>query len=178
VVSGNAADLAGKDLKRLFLAHRGEVQAYLAARLRDRDVAADLTQETFLRFAEQGAHQDARAAVIHDRSYLYRTARNLAIDHLRRASRHPIDSMSPEDFVEIPGDQLNPEEIAAARERLDRLRAAVQELPKRTRQIFVLHRIEGLTYDDVADRLGISQSSVQKHLAMALQHVMLRLKSQ
>ena len=43
----------GKDLKRLFLAHRREIQAYLTERLRDADLAADLTQETFLRYAEQ-----------------------------------------------------------------------------------------------------------------------------
>ena len=80
-VSSGMRGLKGKDLKRLFVAHRREVQAYLTVRLRDREMAADLTQETFLRFAEQGA----RSAVLHDRSYLYRTAQNLAIDHLRRA---------------------------------------------------------------------------------------------
>ena len=173
-VSSGMRGLKGKDLKRLFVAHRRELQAYLTVRLRDREMAADLTQETFLRFAEQGA----RSAVLHDRSYLYRTAQNLAIDHLRRANRHRTDSVAHEAIAEIPADLPGPEEITAGRERLDCLRAAIQELPERTRQIFVLHRLEELTYDQVADRLGISESSVQKHLAKALQHVMRRLKPQ
>jgi RNA polymerase sigma factor (sigma-70 family) len=63
------------------------------------------------------------------------------------------------------------------RERLDRLRSVIQELPERTRQVFVLHRIEELTYGEVAARLGISESSVQKHLAKALQYVVQRLRS-
>ena len=56
--------MIGKDLKRLFLAHRRELQAYLTRRLRDREMAADLTQETFLRFAEQGS----RTTIVDDRS--------------------------------------------------------------------------------------------------------------
>ena len=77
----------GKDLKGLFLAHRRELQAYLTETLRDADTAADLTQETFLRYAEQ--RQGDGAMVIHERAYLYRTARNLAIDQSRRlAHRH------------------------------------------------------------------------------------------
>ncbi|MEJ1977957.1 MAG: RNA polymerase sigma factor [Acetobacteraceae bacterium] len=168
------AGLVGKDLKKLFLAHRREVQTYLAGRLRDQEVAADLTQDTFLRFAEQGAS----AAVVHDRSYLYRTAHNLAIDHARRAGRHRTDVTPHDELADIAEDRPGPEEIAGARERLDFLRAAIQELPERTRQVFVLHRIEELTYGEVAARLGISESSVQKHLAKALQHVMQRLKPQ
>ncbi len=164
--------VSGKDLKRLFLAHRRELNAYLAERLHDREVAADLTQDAFVRFAEQGA----QAAVMHDRSYLYRTAQNLAIDHVRRADRQRTDVTAHEDLAEIPEGLPSPEDIVNARERLDQLRAAIQELPQRTRQVFVLTRIEELTYYSVAMRLGISESAVQKHLATALQHVMQRLK--
>lgn len=160
-----------KDLRRLFLAHRRELQAYLTERLRDRDAAADLTQETFLRFAEQHAQA---AVVVHDRSYLYRTARNLAIDHVRRGDRQRTESSANDDLADIPEDFPAVDRVVDARRRLDRLRAAVLELPERTRQIFVLHRIDGLTYGEVAARLGISESSVQKHLAKALRHVMRR----
>jgi RNA polymerase sigma-70 factor (ECF subfamily) len=169
-----ARRVIGKDLKRLFLAHRREVQAYLTRRLRDREVAADLTQETFLRFAEQGG----QTAIVDGRSYLYRTARNLAIDHVRRAGRHKTDAVAHDDLAGIPEDRPGPERIIEGRQRLDRLRSIVEELPARTRQVFVLHRIQELTYGEVAERLGISESSVQKHLAMALQHVLQRTKLQ
>lgn len=162
--------MIGKDLKRLFLAHRRELQTYLTRRLRDREMAADLTQETFLRFAEQGS----RTTIVDDRSYLYRTARNLAIDHVRRIGRHRTDSTTHDDLADLPENLPGPEQIVDGRQRLDRLRAIVEELPKRTRQVFVLNRIEGLTYSEIAGRLGISISSVQKHLASALQHVLQR----
>jgi RNA polymerase sigma factor (sigma-70 family) len=164
--------LTCKDLGKLFLAHRRELQSYLTRRLRDREMAADLTQEAFLRFVEQGAG----AAVVHDRSYLYRTAQNLAIDHVRRGERQRTHAVAHEDIADIPEDRPNPEEALEGRQRLDLLRAAVQQLPDRTREIFVLHRIEALTYDEVAARLGISESSVQKHLAKALQQIVQRTK--
>jgi RNA polymerase sigma factor (sigma-70 family) len=164
--------LNGKTLKTVFLAYRRELQAYLALRLGDREMAADLTQETFLRFAEQAGG----APVRHERSYLYRTAQNLAIDHLRRIERQRTDAVEPETVAHIPEDRPNPEEAVEARERALALRAALAELPERTRRIFTLNRLEGLTYGEVAARLGISESSVQKHLAKALQHVMRRVR--
>jgi RNA polymerase sigma factor (sigma-70 family) len=164
--------LSGRDLKRLFLAHRRELHAYVAERLRDREIASDLTQDAFVRFAEQGD----QAVVVHDRSYLYRTVQNLATDHLRRIDRQKTDVTAYEDLADLPEGLPSPEDIVCARERLDQLRAAIQELPLRTRQVFILTRIEELTYNAAAIRLGISESSVQKHLATALQHVMQRIK--
>lgn len=162
--------MIGKDLKRLFLAHRRELQAYLTRRLRDREMAADLTQETFLRFVEQGS----RTTIVDDRSYLYRTARNLAIDHVRRIDRHRTDLETHEGLAGIPEDRPDAERIVDGRQRLERLRAIVEELPMRTRRVFVLNRVEGLTYEEIATKLGISVSSVQKHLTHALQHVLQR----
>jgi RNA polymerase sigma-70 factor (ECF subfamily) len=158
-------------LRRLFVLYRRELQAYLTRKLRDPEWAADLTQETFLRYAEQGGG----AAVVHDRSYLYRTAHNLAVDHLRRQVRQRTDSMACDTLQELPDRRPSLEDATDARLRLDRLRALIDELPARTRQIFVLNRIEGLSYAEVAAQLGISESSVQKHLAKALLHVTRRL---
>jgi RNA polymerase sigma factor (sigma-70 family) len=171
VIENGPGGLSGKDLKWLFLAHRRELHAYLTERLRDRDLANDLAQETFLRFAEQGGN----VAITHDRSYLYRTARNLAIDHVRRTGRHRTDVTAHDDLVDIPEDLPSVEEVVDSRERLGQLRSVIQELPERTRQVFVLHRIEELTYEEVALRLGISESSVQKHLAKALKYAVQRL---
>jgi RNA polymerase sigma factor (sigma-70 family) len=162
--------LAGKDLNGLFLAHRRELYLYLAERLNDREMAADLAQETFLRFAEKGAD----ITVVCDRSYLYRIARNLAIDHVRGVNSRRTDATAHDDLANIAEDRPDPEQIVDARARLDRLRAVIRELPERTRRVFALHRIEELTYDEVAKRMGISESSVQKHLAKALRHVIFR----
>jgi RNA polymerase sigma factor (sigma-70 family) len=168
--------VTGKTLKGLFLAHRRELHAYLTNKLKDTETAADLTQEAFLRYAEQNAAGDANVA--HGRSYLYRTAHNLAIDHVRQKARRKTDAFAHDDMAEIADDQPTQEEQTDARQKLERLQAAVAELPARTRQIFVLNRIEGLNYAETAERLGISESSVQKHLAKALLHVTQRLRPQ
>ncbi|MEZ2127591.1 MULTISPECIES: RNA polymerase sigma factor [unclassified Sinorhizobium] len=160
-------------LKGLFLAHRRELQAYLTKKLRDSDAAADLTQETFLRYAELGS--SAGATVSNERSYLYRMAHNLAVDHARQRLRRKTDVTSDEDLTHIADDRPTLEDETDARQRLERLRQIVDELPELTRTIFILNRIDGLTYSQVAANLGISDSSVQKHLAKALLHVTRRL---
>ncbi|PWR21665.1 RNA polymerase subunit sigma-70 [Zavarzinia compransoris] len=151
----------------LFLAHGRELQRYLSRWLRDADTAADLTQETFLRFVETGP-----AAVLQDRSYLFQTARNLAIDHQRQADRRRTDLTDPDVIGTLAADQPSPEAVVAARRELQRLDALLDGLPRRTREIFLLNKVEGLSYTEVASALGISESSVQKHLAKALQRIM------
>ena len=167
--------MSSEDIKGLFLAHRRELHAYLTGKLRNSDTAADLTQETFLRFSEhKGDHPTA--IITHERSYLYRTAHNLAVDHMRREGREKTDVVSDSELNGVPDDGPSPERAVAGRDELAIVRAAVLELPQRTQQVFVLARIEGLTYADVAARLQISDSSVQKHLARATKHVMRRLR--
>lgn len=163
-------------MKGLFLAHRRELHAYLTHKLKDSETAADLTQEAFLRYAEQDT--SGNPAVLNGRSYLYRTAHNLAIDHVRQRARQKTDAAAHDELASIADDRPSQEDEADARQRLDRLRAAVMELPERTRQIFVLNRIEGLSYAETAERLGVSESSVQKHLAKALLHVTQQLRPQ
>lgn len=164
--------VTGKDLKRLFLVHKREIQSYLTRRLRDAELAADLTQETFLRYAEQGQG----AAVISDRSYLFRTARNLATDHMRQRMRQRTEVAADGRLPEVAEERPSPDAVTEARQTVRELQRLVMELPERTRRVFVLVRVDGLSYAETAARLGISESAVQKHLAAALHHVMLRLR--
>jgi RNA polymerase sigma factor (sigma-70 family) len=114
----------------------------------------------------------------HDRSYLYRTAHNLAVDHVRQQARQKTEATPEDEIAKIADHRPSQEEEVDARLRLDRLRIIVSELPENTREIFVLNRIDGLSYSETADRVGMSESSVQKHLAKALLHVTRRLKPQ
>lgn len=167
--------MADNDIRALFLAHRRELQAYLTHKLRDGETAADLTQEAFVRFAEQG--RDSSAAIAQPRSYLYRTAHNLAVDHIRRQRRERTEPAPADDMVRIADDRPSPERVADGQSDMAATRDALLELPERTRQVFVLTRIERLTYAEAAIRLNISDSSVQKHLAKAIAHVMKRLRT-
>ena len=164
--------MASKALKRLYLTHGRDVQDYLTRKLRDSNAAADLAQETFLRVAQV----DSDVAIRNDRSYLFRTAHNLAIDHLRRIRRRRTDHVDNAQLAQFADDSVPLEDAVASRHMLRRLQDIVAELPDRTRQIFVLVKIQELTYAEAADQLGVSESAVQKHLAMALAHVVQRLK--
>lgn len=173
---GRGADKVGReDIKRLFLAHRAEIQAYLTRKLRNAELAAELTQEAFLRFAEQG--QTESAAITHERSYLYRVAHNLAADHLRLRGREKLDLLGNDMLDALADDAPSPERVVNGQSEIARLRRILMELPERTRAVFVLTRIDRLTYHETAQRLEISESSVQKHLAQAVKHVMQRLRS-
>ena len=124
------------DIEALFLAHGRELRVFLLRQLRDPQIAADLLQETFLRLAEQ----PALAGIDNPRSYLYRTARNLAIDHFRQEERRQTRAMPHESMIDVPDGQPALDEAADSRERMSYLRAALDELPARTREIFLLNR--------------------------------------
>lgn len=165
--------MAEKALTRLYATHRRGIRAYLHSRLGgDAAVADELTQEAFLRLLEGGGAN----AVTHGKAWLYRTAHNLAVDHCRQVARRRTDAIDADRMANVADDVPAQDEAAAARQELYHLRIVLEELPERTRQVFVATRIDGLTYGEAAGRLGISESSVQKHLARAVHHVMQRMK--
>ncbi|MGE4303650.1 MAG: RNA polymerase sigma factor [Novosphingobium sp.] len=156
-------------LKGLFLAHSDDVRSYLRRQFKDPELASDLTQETFVRLAEQaGAEGDIK----NHRSYLLRIAHNLAVDHIRRQRREAPGDGEMSDILDIVDDQPDPAKIVGDRADLAHLLDILQALPLRTREVFVATRIERQSYREAAARLNISESSVQKHLAQALAHVM------
>ncbi|MFI8578390.1 RNA polymerase sigma factor [Ectopseudomonas khazarica] len=158
------------DLKGLFQKHAKTLHSFLLRKSRDPHLAADLTQESFLRLAEQSGGE----RIDNSPAYLYRTASNLLIDHQRQQIRRRTDLLGDDLLHEIEAEGSSLDDITAARQRIERLQEAVAELPARTQEIFRLNRIEGLTHAQVARQLEISDSSVQKHLARALAHVMER----
>ena len=131
--------MSGSDLKALYLAHRGEIQAYLDRRLRCKETAADLTQDAFIRLSEQMG----RTRIDNFRAYLFSAARNLFIDHTRRQEHRkgePLDPQSP-GALEQPSPTL--EQAAIAHQQLATLNDVIQNMPAPCREIFLLVRVEG-----------------------------------
>lgn len=159
------------NLSTAFTTHGSELRRYLGRRLGDSHMASDLVQDAFVNVLER---PDIRIQDI--RSYLYTVARNLLLNHQKQEARRRTQSSAPEALAEIAADEPSPEEAVDARLQLERIHALVQELPVRTQQIFVLNRIDGLTHAEAAARLGLSESAVQKHLAMAIAHMTRRLR--
>jgi RNA polymerase sigma-70 factor (ECF subfamily) len=159
------------DLSFVFSAHEAELRSYLQRRIGDGHTASDLVQDTFVNVLER-----PETHVQNVRAYLYTIARNLLLNHRKQEARRRTDTVAPEAFAQIAADEPSPEDVVDARLQLERIHALVQELPVRTQEIFALNRIDGLTHSEVARQLRISESSVQKHLAIAIAHMTRRLR--
>ncbi|WP_368565573.1 RNA polymerase sigma factor [Pseudoxanthomonas sp. UTMC 1351] len=145
---------------------RDELLSYLRRRTRDAETAADLAQETFSRMM---VYRDAPNIENHA-LLMYRIAHNLVLElqrsgYRRHAARHvPLSSAGP-----LCADESPVEEIANARLSLDLLlKRTLLELPPKCRLAFKLSRFDGLTYPQVAAKMGISVKMVEKHISRAL----------
>jgi RNA polymerase sigma-70 factor (ECF subfamily) len=146
-----------------FLSHRDALLRFLTRRVGSAVLAEDLAQETWVR----AASGDGTGAIENPRSYLFRIASNLALDH-RRHTSHRIEVEGADLGRTIPDPQPSPEAVALHRDELQRLIAAVQRLSPRCRTVFILAKFEGLTYLEIASRLGISRNTVVTHMVTAL----------
>ncbi|UZW62193.1 RNA polymerase sigma factor [Lysobacter enzymogenes] len=100
---------------------------------------------------------------------LYRIALNTLCDARRRESlsRRTVNVAGPE-LLELPNEVLRPEQWAEHREELARVRDAIDRLPERCRQVYLLNRIDGLSYSQISADQGISVKAVEKHVSRAL----------
>lgn len=132
----------------------------------------DILQEAFLRCYE--ASQSSR--VQHPSSYLLRTAINLAINHTARAGQRlntPLEELTEDVRLESGVDI---ERQAIQRERLALYCQAVAELPLQCRRAFLLKKVYGLSQREIAGYLGISENTVEKHVAKGLVHCAARIR--
>ena len=144
-----------------------ELLNFLARQVNDRDLAADLVQESYARVL---AAQASGKAITDARALLYRTARNLVIDQYRRAAvrRHDnIDTLADDQIPAAPHHH-HPEEALASLQVIRAYLATITGLPERCRQAFVLSVFEDLTHAQIAHQMGISVSMVEKHIVRAM----------
>lgn len=140
---------------------------FLTRQTRDCDTAADLAQESFVRVLTA---QSSGQTVLNVRALLYRTARNLVIDQHRRAEvrRHDdLDALSENRHPPAPK-HLQPEEVLASQQVIGAYVAAIEALPPRCREAFVLHVFDELGHAEIARHMGISVSMVEKHIARGI----------
>jgi RNA polymerase sigma factor (sigma-70 family) len=170
--SAASASLA-EGLAILFREHNRLLVAYLASRLRSVNEAKEVAQEAFVRLLELN-HSGAPRLL---RAYLFKTATHLAIDRLRhRAVRHLAEQSELSGQASSTGSiESDPAEALAARQRAEQLIAFLQELPLKCRQVFDLHRLQGLAQQEVGARLGISERMVRRYVTYTLVYCRLRL---
>ena len=151
-------------LEKLFNQHAPALHRYLLRKKCTPSLASDLVQDTFLRIAQLENMERILCAP----SYLFRVAHNLMIDHHRRYGEKRFDSDAAAYFDTLVDEASGPEEQALDALALEQLESLLERMPERTRDIFMLCRVEGMTHKETARYLRISTSSVQKHMAMAL----------
>lgn len=116
------------------------------------------------------------------RAYLHRIVRNGTADEARehgagrRLRTVPLDDAGPELAAISADSSAGPLQSVVRRQRIERLGAALAELPERQREALVLHRFDGLTQDEVAERMGISRRMVVKHLGRAMAYCQVRVR--
>ena len=154
-------------VERLFADHGGALQGFLARRVRRHPEAAELAQEVYLRMLRV-ADLDA---IRNPEAYLYTVASNLAKEHARQERKDAAaldvdDPQVQEQLAELPSiaGELDNEQ------RIRRLREVLQQLPAKCQAAVVLQYWHGLSYEEIALRLGVSTHMVKKYLSQALLH--------
>lgn len=159
-----------QDLFAVYLEQRDALSRFFRARLGGQADVEDLLQELYLKLQ---AAPDVE--VREPRAYLYRLASNLMMDRWRSGTRAAArDGAWAALHQGAIDDAPSAEAVVAGRQRLAAVSAGLEGLPERTRTVFRLHKFEELSYAEVAARLGISRSSVEKHMMQALKALMTR----
>ena len=154
---------------------RPSLLRWFSRKVRDQSHAEDLVQEVFLRLVKKAGFDGNRPGA---KAYVFETANNVYIDWLRRRNVRQAGAHDSLEAGHPTDEDFSSERVLIGKERLAGALAALMSLPERTRAIFVLRRIEGLRCKDVAKRLNISTSAVEKHMVKAVAHLMRHLEDE
>lgn len=149
---------------REILVHEQALERYLRRCWPHRDDVHDLRQDTYVRVYEAAA----RALPSAPKAFLFTTAHNLMTDRLRRAKVVSILSVGDFDALNVLVEDVSPEREFSGRQALARLAEAFDRLPDRCRETVWLRRVEGLPQKAAAQQMGVSEKTVEKHLAKGM----------
>ena len=163
----SASETQARRLEELSQKYRPALSRYFGKRAFQQADVEDLVQEVLVRLAVRGDGSNIEKP----EAYLMRTATNVWRDFLRKKRTHAQDFH--DEFLEErhPDAEIGPENVLTGEEAVSVIIEALNELPSRTRQVFVLCRIEGLRHKRIANRLGISVSAIEKHMIKAIAHL-------
>lgn len=147
---------------------------FFRRRVRERAEAEDLVQEVFVRLLKRGNIADLQDI----RGYLFQTAASVLTDRARKRHSQRSDVHVHFDTLAHGCEDFPPDRVLSGEQSLTRVSRALLELPERVRTVFVLRRLEGLSYQDIAQRLGISVSLVEKQMARAVAYLSQRMSEE
>lgn len=161
VHSGARRERPGESIGQVYIAMSHSLRKF-ARRICMNDAdAEDIAQEALL----CAMNAEADRVIENPKAYLFRIAQNLALRTRNSRSREILDEVDRLKMDEAPCDAPSVEDQVISRERLGILCDALATLPPSCRRVFVMRKVYGYSHREIADRLGISTSTVEKHLA-------------
>jgi len=157
---------AGNDhaqrISRLFSEHNESLIQFLATRLRSVQEAKEVAQEAYVRLLSL----EDSGAVSFLRAFLFKTAANLAVDRIRSRNRQrqALDAGLCDESREAP----TPDREAASAQEMEIVRRLVGELPPKCRRAFLLHRVHGVEFPEIAKEMGLSERMIRHYVLRAV----------
>ncbi|MEQ8559184.1 MAG: sigma-70 family RNA polymerase sigma factor [Henriciella sp.] len=142
----------------------GELERFLQRHWSDEFEVRDLRQEVFSRLYKVAGNGLPR----NTRALMYSTARHLIIDLIRRKRVVSIETVMDFESWDVSSDEAGPFDTVSARQELTMLRTALETLPRRTRDIVHMRRIQGLSQRETARALGVSEPTVERHVSQGV----------
>lgn len=151
--------------EKLFAEQHDGLVRFLCRRLNSLEDARDIAQNAFVRMQKMENLRELDNV----KAYLYQVASNLVIDQKRRERLHGnyLQQESQNDHMYAVSDD-SPEDVLIAQRQLEVMEKALQRLPEKCRRAFLLHRVKGMSYSDIAEEMSVSVSSVEKYILQAL----------
>jgi RNA polymerase sigma factor (sigma-70 family) len=144
--------------------HRAALHRYLGKLTSGAEDIEDLVQETYVRmYALPDFH-----LVESPKALLFRIAHNLAVERARRHKAQATDTVADLEALTVFSEEAPPEEQTDARHRFESFCAAVERLPPICRRVFVLRKVHKLSHAEISEVLGVSESTIEKHVAKGL----------
>lgn len=159
-----ASDERALWLSRFVIQHEPSLRAWLSRRRMPGLEIDDIVQETYARLIAV----ESVSGIGNVKNYMFQTAWSVMVSHVRRARVVSFRTVSDLDELGAVANDSTPEDHVADRDELRRLAAAIATLPGKIRDVFVLRRVSGLSQRDVAGQLGLSESTVEKHMSRSI----------
>lgn len=156
----NREEMTPEEYRQVFRELYAPLRNFIYFRCGDADLAEDLVQDTFLKLWEMRKNVD-KATI---KAYLYKIAQNGTINYQRRQQLYYKFIRKAEFHKETD----TPEKIAEMNEYEQKLQNALGLLPEGGREVFLMNRLEDLTYTEISERLGLSVKAIEKRMSKAL----------
>lgn len=153
---------------------------FMTKRLRNKDSATDVVHEAYTRFIEM-ANEEVRSNPKKSKQFLYTTAVNASIDDLRKKNIRRAGIDDDFDLADASEDRelyhlQPPHDSVYKMERVALLQKVLEELPVKTRQVFMMRKLDGMTHTEISNQLDISTDMVAKHIINAMKYCRLRIQ--